>query len=200
MRILTIALLIVLPLSGISQERRITENRFFYDFVLSAIYQPSNTNYSSSGGGGPQFKIGNNWFFKRSGDNAFVFQLTWIRLGILAGDGSAFLFSPAHVGLGYRKHYSEQFSIEPMLSAGLLLGTDDVVVPDLEYDYAVYPSLKFNWTNFTLGAEYTFKIETSNYLGNKRVYHYLGITLGSKFVHKTKKNKKRQQIIVSEPS
>ncbi len=165
-----------------SQKDSIEQNkyRFFMDgnpfFALSTR---SNNPSSVSFGAGATFRAGNNWFFKTKRHYG-VFRLTWLRIGLHGGDGSGFILAPANVGIGPRFLINDKVSIEPMISGGLLMITDDVIAPTLEFSYLVLPELKINVNSFTIGAEYSFRAEKSSSGMTRGYLHYVGFSIGGR--------------------
>ena len=86
--------------------------------------------------------------------------------------------APAQVGLGIHYDINKKSSLDAVLNAGLLIATDDALDPDFEFDYAVYPQIKFNINRFSVGVEYTYKKFSNRPISLMYGYHYFGIVLG----------------------
>ena len=125
--------------------------------------------------GGIQFEIGNYWAFSQNKRTTGFFRLTWTRIGI---HNYGLLLAPAQIGLGIHYDINKKSSLDAVLNAGLLIATDDALDPDFEFDYAVYPQIKFNINRFSVGVEYTYKKFSNRPISLMYGYHYFGIVLG----------------------
>ena len=124
---------------------------------------------------GLQGKIGMDIILKRIHEKSYL-RLNWVRLGIFGGEGSGFILSPLHLGLGHQFRISEKFAIEPKCTGGLYIGTDDVIHPSLEFDYLVLPAVSFVFSNLiSIELEY---VHRRNFVGFSGQFNYLGLSLG----------------------
>lgn len=158
-------------------------NTFFVDgmtFVSivrkNVISIPDNaTIVSSEIGGGVQFKAGNNWYLQRGKFNG-ILRLTWVRLGVYH---YGFIASPLHLGLGHHFKINDKFSIEPMVSGGAVVVTDDMLNPGWVINYGILPEIKFNINRFVIGVEYSFRnLSKSASHSQQRRLHYVALSFG----------------------
>ncbi|PWH85930.1 hypothetical protein DIT68_07515 [Brumimicrobium oceani] len=159
----------------------------FFNVIPAVIYESNGSKLFSKGGShnngmsgvevvGIQLEMGSHRAFSKNQRRTGFFRFTWARVGI---HNYGLLLAPAQVGLGSHVIYSSKKSLELSLNAGLIITTDDVLYPEIEFDYAVYPQLRFNFENFSLGIEYTFKREFKEGFNLLNGYHYVGIVIGS---------------------
>ena len=127
--------------------------------------------------GGIQFEMGNYWAFKTRKRTTGFFRLTWTRIGI---HNYGLLLAPAQVGLGFHVDYSKKVSLDFVINAGLIIATDDALMPDFEFTYAVYPQIRFNFNRFSVGLEYTYKRLDEGPIDFSDGFHYFGIVLGGR--------------------
>lgn len=154
--------------------------KYFFDFTpFIGINDPVGKKVNTPDyGGGIQIKGGNNWYL-RKGKFTGILRLTWLRLGIYGGEASGIILTPLHVGIGCHFQIKENFSIEPMLSGGIVTGTDDILGPSWVIEYAFIEEIKFNFNNFVLGLEYSTKPMISPSTQEKKGrFHYFGISIG----------------------
>lgn len=169
-------------------------NRFFLDWAPTfGMYKPieskttqtiggiSFTTNSPNYGGGMEFKTGNNWYL-RKGKFCGIFQLTWIRLGLLFSDGLYAFASPANIGIGHHFQLNKQISITTSIHSGILFVLDDLIQGDGFVDYFILPEIKLNIGDFALGFEYSPRRRFSKIDGGvDGHYHYLGLSIGGRF-------------------
>ncbi len=125
--------------------------------------------------GGVQLEVGNHWAFSKNNVNTGFFRFTWTKVGI---HNYGFLLAPAQVGLGIHKQFSPKTSVEFSLNGGLFFATDDMLYPELESDFAIYPHMRFNFQNFSLGLEYSYKRNYKDVFSLRFGYHYFGLIIG----------------------
>lgn len=160
-------------------------SRFFMDFGGFGVSEYTDIVYgfnSSKYGlvqqyGGAQLRIGSSWYLVR-GNFRGILRLTWLRAGIVVGDGVLFSFAPLHVGLGNNFRFSDSFSIDLLVSGGLLVKGPGIMDNYIELDYAAAPEIKFNIRNVVLGLEYSYKRDRKS---SNWHYHYYGFGIGFKF-------------------
>lgn len=128
--------------------------------------------------GGLQFKIGNNWLLKKRKRSATFLRLTWVRLGV---QPFGLILTPLHLGAGLNYDLSETKSLELSLNGGLVITTDDILHPDIEFNYLVMPEIKINLRSFSIGAEYSFRTFRDNFGDPTNRWHYIGLTIGGRF-------------------
>lgn len=124
---------------------------------------------------GIQYEVGNYWVLDKKNNTTGFFRLTWARVGVHV---FGLLIAPAHIGGGVHIDFKQNLSLDIALNAGLLIATDDALDPEFEFDYAVYPQIKFNINRFSLGFEYTYKKYYNGYLPYPKGGHYFGLVLG----------------------
>ena len=163
-------------------DQNATNSRFYFDGGLFGAYESGKfTDHDGVekhyliGVFGIQTKFGNDFILNSINEN-FYFRLNWIRLGIYVGDGSGLTFSPLHLGLGYRLKTPSGFSFEPKITGGLYVGTDDIIHPDIEFDYAIVPAITFLFPKgFSIEIEWTPR---RNFLGYSGQFNYFGLLFG----------------------
>lgn len=177
-----VLIFILLSINSFSQETKkypILKKGFFDFTTFVGVDAPvDNESNSFHYGGGIQLKGGNNWYL-RKGKFTGILRLTWLRLGIYGGEASGIILTPLHVGIGHHFQIGRKFSIEPMISGGMAIGTDDILGPDWVFEYALIEEIKFNYNNFVLGLEYCTKpILSPSTQEKKGRFHYFGISFG----------------------
>lgn len=151
--------------------------RFYMDFSAFGAWN-GKINDIQSGVFGVQMKFGNDFKLRPIHENLY-FRLNWLRLGLILGDGSGLILTPLHIGLGYQQKLSKNLTLEPKISGGMYLGTDDILVPSFEFDFGVIPALSIvTRNNFIFEVEY---VRRKNFLGYTGQMSYLNLSLGTFF-------------------
>lgn len=180
------------PISFSQKDDTLGLNRFFWGVIPSALIASNGKREVEelgdgvkmiSGGSefvavGVQFEVGNYWAFNKKKHTTGFFRFTWIRIGV---HNYGLLLAPAQVGLGFHIDYNKSNSLEAVLNGGLIIYTDDALDPDFEFNYAIYPQIRFNINRFSIGLEYTYHRYEGEQLNLLYGYHYFGIVLGGRF-------------------
>lgn len=162
--------------------------RYFADFGLAGIsvvgeYGNVAQNYVDQYVG-PQLKIGSSWHLVRGNFRGFL-RLTWLRAGIIAGDGLVICSAPLHLGLGHNFLVSENFSIDLLASGGLLVIGPGFLSDYVGLSYGLAPEIKFNIRNLVISAEYSLKRTDHNFSDgastNGELAHFYALNLGFRF-------------------
>lgn len=174
------------------KEDTIGLNRFFWSVIPSTlldsygkkVVEDYGDGYiGSSGGmqfiaGGVQFEMGNYWSLARKKRTTGYFRLTWSRIGF---HNYGLLIAPAQVGFGLHVDYNKKNALEVALNGGLIIYTDDAISPDFEFNYGIYPQIKFYINRFSIGLEYTYHRYRGEPINLSYGYHYFGVVLGGRF-------------------
>lgn len=167
--------------SGLLAEIEITKPKYYRFYSETVFFVGMENVGSNSFGGGLQYKLGNKWYLNKNCFHGFL-KLTWFRLGIYGGEASGLILTPAILGIGHQFGITDNFSIEPSVNSGIIIGTDDLLGPSWEFEWAVIPDLFFSFNRFRIGIEYTFKriiSKSSNeVIGH---FHYFGLVVGRNF-------------------
>src|SRR5690606_38201481 len=125
---------------------------------------------------GVQMKFGNDFMLRPIHENLYL-RLNWARLGLILGDASGLILSPLHVGMGYQLKLSKNLTLEPKITGGIYIGTDDILYPSLEYDYGVVPALSIvSKKAISIEVEW---IRRRSFLGYSGQLNYLNLSIGS---------------------
>jgi hypothetical protein len=150
------------------------KKRFYLDLSAYSAWKGDLSNIGS-GVFGVQMKFGNDFMLKPIHENLYV-RLNWLRLGLILGDASGLILTPLHAGVGYQLKLSKNLTLEPKFTGGLYIGTDDILYPSLEFDYAVVPALSIvSKKSFSIEVEW---IRRRNFLGPFSG-SYLNLSFGS---------------------
>lgn len=174
------------------QDETLGLKRFFWGVIPSVVVTSDGkkevknlgSGYTLSSGGtefmaaGVQFEIGNYWAFNKDNRTTGFFRLTWTRLGL---HNYGLLIAPAQAGFGVHVGINEKSSFEAVLNGGLLIYTDDVLAPEFEFNYAIYPQIKFNIKHLSIALEYTYHRFEGRPINLLYGHHYFGIVFGGRF-------------------
>ncbi|MDD2981913.1 MAG: hypothetical protein PHQ74_00860 [Crocinitomicaceae bacterium] len=183
MKYLKLTLLLFLfsqSIIGYSQNQNTLElDRFFWG-VIPAVGLKANALKSGRlevAVGGIQFEVGNYWAFKTRKRSTGFFRLTWTRIGL---HNYGLLVASPQVGLGFHVDYSNNTSLDFVINTGLIIVSDDALMPDFRSTYAVYPQIRFNFDRFSIGLEYTYKHLNERSINFSAGFHYFGIVFGGR--------------------
>ena len=127
------------------------------------------------------FRMGNN-FYLGKGNSPMIIRLTYFRIGANFGDFGVFPYLvPPQIGLGKHFRIKPTVSIEPTLHFGYLLTSGDPFEGDIDpYGYFFMPEVKFNFSKFSIGVEFTTRKFTGDKLPliNYDRNYYFGFSLG----------------------
>lgn len=127
------------------------------------------------------FRMGNN-FYLGKGERPMIIRLTYTRLGANFGNFGIFPYLvPPQIGLGKHFRIKPTVSIEPTLHFGYLLTSGDPYEGDIDpYGYFFMPEVKFNFSKFSIGIEYTMRKFASAKLPLTKYQrdYYFGFSLG----------------------
>jgi hypothetical protein len=159
-------------------------NRLFIDGVIGAgLLSTHQSSYLSKEFGiTSDFRIGNN-FYLGDGKSPVLIRLTYFRIGPMVSEEGVFpyLVLPE---LGLAKHFriTETISMEPGIHLGYLLYGDDFYDGGIStFGLYVMPEVKFNFSRFSLGFEYStrkFGFDGKPSFSWYERYNYVGISLG----------------------
>lgn len=127
------------------------------------------------------YRIGNN-FYLGKGNSTMIIRLTYIRVGVNFGSFGAFPYLvPPQIGLGKHFRIKPTVSIEPSVHFGFLYTNGDTYsgVFDL-YGYFFMPEVKFNFSKFCVGVEFTTRkfTDSEQPLTFYDRNYYFGFSLG----------------------